>query len=154
VRILALDPGRTTGFCYGSIDGNKLVLDPDQFGFSLAEMYKFVWEFALTKGNHVVYEDFQYRNASRMGIDLYPVKVIGVIELVEDKLNEIGSTFHRQQPSQAKFTWPDDRLKGYEIYKPGKPHGRDAERHLLHFIEHGAGSGIVDFERLASMKVA
>lgn len=135
---LALDPGVTTGLCLGLLEENKLYVAPDEKRFSLRELYDFMFWFR-SYDTYVVYEDFQYRNMPRAGLDLTPVKMIGIIEyFAEADINT--DHYYKQTPAQGKGFFSDARLKNMGIYKVGKAHGRDATRHLLQWLTFGAGS--------------
>lgn len=144
--VLALDPGKTTGYCYGIHTNKKLILVPDEGELSLVEIYERMREFtSIDDGSnlHIVYEDFNYRNAARMGLDLTPVKVIGVIELFRDRHEPIIS-FSKQSASTGKMFYTDEKLKELGAYRVGKKHGRDATRHLLQWANFGEGGQWID----------
>jgi hypothetical protein len=147
--ILALDPGVTTGFCVGTHVKDKLYVSPNEGQFSLGEIETLMRNFlGLSANLNVVYEDFSYRNVARMGLDLTPVKVIGIIELFEEKF-EPFVPFHKQSAATAKGFFTDAKLKNMGIYKVGVQHGRDATRHLLHWANFGPGGGYIDLLTVA-----
>jgi hypothetical protein len=139
VIALALDPGVTTGYCIGLLEENKLWVAPHERKFSLAELYDYLNWFS-PYDIFVVYEDFQYRNAPRAGLDLTPVKMIGIIELFAESGDHSQQWYYKQTPAQGKGFFTDQRLKDMGVYKVGKAHGRDATRHLLQWYTFGAGS--------------
>jgi hypothetical protein len=146
VIALALDPGVTTGLCVCFLNEDKLHVAPDERKFSLLGLFDYIRWFA-DYDSYVVYEDFQYRNQPRTGLDLTPVKMIGIIELCaqwywEDEEAE----FFKQTPAQGKGFYSDARLKAMGIYRTGKAHGRDATRHLMQWATFGAGSQYVDLQ--------
>jgi len=135
--ILALDPGKTTGFCRGEWNGDKgiLVLSPGEQQFTAETMMGFLhdnWQKNFT----LIYEGFSYRNAARPGLDLTPVELIGVIKLFcqSEKV-----THYEQTPAVGKGYWTDEQLKRFQVYVAGLRHGRDAMRHLLHWWQFKAG---------------
>lgn len=136
---LALDPGVTTGYCIGLLDGNKMWVAPHEKKFTLAELYDYLRWFE-PYDIYVVYEDFQYRNVSRAGLDLTPVKMIGIIEFFAEKGDHSEQWYYKQTPAQGKGFFSDARLKEMGLYKVGSAHGRDATRHLLQWFVFGAGS--------------
>lgn len=147
--IVSLDPGGTTGICMGDLSDQELVLRISQEQFSMHGMYDFLERYVAECEDlcHVIYESFQYRKLSRGGLDLTPVKLIGVIELMRDRFEPLV-TFTEQSPATGKAFYSDDRLKQMGIYKPGTPHGRDAERHLMQWITFGYGSQYVDIDKI------
>jgi hypothetical protein len=122
-RILALDPGVTTGWSY--YNGTR-VLQSGQFKGSHLKFEGHLSEWA---SETIVYERFQYQRRDK--VVLYPVEVIGVIKLYAEKW---GVSLFEQTPSQAKNLWTDDKLKTLGLWIPGKPHAMDATRHLLYHL--------------------
>ena len=143
--ILALDPGVTTGYCFGTYADRKLYLIPGQRKFSLGELYKLLNRVSFIPGTHTIYEDFAYRNASRSGLDLTPVKMIAIIELWDEYKNR-RSMFYKQTAADGKAFYSDAKLKEMELYVKGLKHGMDATRHLLHWATFKAGSAIIDMQ--------
>jgi hypothetical protein len=147
--ILSIDPGRTTGYCIGVLTDRVLYLAPNQLDLTLLEMYDMLAYFErLTPGDHrlhIVYETFEYRNVARQGLDLTPVKLIGVIELFYEQYGT-WVTFHKQSAAEGKAHYSNDLLKKLGVYRKGCEHGRDAERHLLHWLTFKAGSQLADVE--------
>lgn len=146
---LALDPGATTGYCVAYLNENKLWVAPMERKFTLGELYDFLGWFKPYDA-YVIYEDFTYRNASRMGLDLTPVKMIGVIELIGEQ-HGIGGLC-KQTAAQGKGFFTDKRLKDMGVYKIGCNHGRDATRHLLQWFTFGEGSqfahALIEYEMI------
>ena len=145
-RIFAIDPGVTTGYCFASFGENgRLVLTPGENRFSLDAFYIMLESICKVQDDnvHIIYEDFQYRNYARMGLDLTPVKVIGIIELMQERY-EPFVTFTKQSAATGKAFYSDDRLKTLGIYPKGVKHGRDAMRHLLQWLNFGGGGQYIN----------
>lgn len=134
MRVIALDPGGTTGYAIAVLD------DPRSFGFCYAQ--KKFDEAGLSRlitqihPHHIVCEDFEYRNKARAGLDLTPVKLIGVVNYL-CQIMRYELTMQKAAVGKGHFT--DDRLKQLQVYQKGVPHGRDACRHLLHWLTFGKG---------------
>ena len=148
VSILSIDPGGTTGYCYAKIRENVVTLTPNEKRTTPGGLYELLqWFIDEDQGrgkSHVVYEDFQFRQGIRTGLDLTPAKLIGVIELCAESTSFVQ--FYVQQPSvqgdKAFFT--NDRLKELDAYWPhGKGHARSATKHLLYWLKFGAGAQYV-----------
>lgn len=126
-RILAFDPGGTTGYkLYDS--------ETDTFsGGQLEPNHHFkLWSMLNDlKINAVVYETFEYRNKSRAGLVLDSREYIGIIRLFE-AMYSIPTT--KQTPAQAKGFVSDARLKRGGLWVPGHPHENDACRHLIYYM--------------------
>lgn len=148
MRALALDPGGTTGYAIGSWyePYNEMLLRVGELPFTLDELFKFIDDFishAETNEAHIIYEDFQYRNVARAGLDLTPVKLIGIIELYRERFEPFVG-FYKQTAATGKAFWSDDKLKAECIYARGRKHGRDATRHLMQWLSFGPGCQYVD----------
>jgi hypothetical protein len=153
VKALALDPGKTTGYAvaYVGTDGT-MDIEVGEEQFSLNGLYEFIDAFIGVDESHrpanIIYEDFSYRNASRAGLDLTPVKMIGIIEMYKEKYEPfIG--FHLQSAATGKAFWSDDKLKAKGIHAKGRKHGRDATRHLMQWLTFGPGSKYANVDELS-----
>lgn len=142
IRVLSLDPGATTGYALAASNGQRIRISVDEKQFTLDEMYHLLERHRQHADAHVIYEDFAYRNVSRMGLDLTPVKMIGIIELFKERY-EPFVTFTKQTAAQGKYFYSDTTLRELGVYKKGKKHGRDATRHLLYWINFGAGGEFI-----------
>lgn len=150
--IIALDPGITTGVCFGvkRNESEILYLAPHEQKYTLQELYELLGDFlGIHSADHanIIYEDFQYRNYARAGLDLTPVKMIGIIELFIERHEPIILAT-KQSPSTGKSFYKDDELKKIGCYKVGMQHGRDATRHLLQWANFGAGGQYFNHDEL------
>jgi hypothetical protein len=151
IKILSLDPGGTTGVCVGGYADNHLKLLVDQKQWTVGMLYGYLGDFLNdnSRGSqpiHVIYEDFSYRNRARTGLDLTPVKLIGIIELYREWYEPFVS-FTKQSAAAGKGFYTDEKLKDLNVYATGKQHGRDATRHLLQWANFGAGSQWIDMQK-------
>ena len=80
-------------------------------------------------------EGFILRMLSTEPSLLEPVRFNAVLD---DRLRGTGMWAERQQPSEAKNTITDARLKLWGAYKSGADHARDAQRHGLLFLRRWA----------------
>jgi len=151
--LLAFDPGQTTGWSLivlprKGLDGKDIFssnfetlllnrlewrhgqINCEHEDFGAREMMKLCekWPNAA-----VLVEDFILRaNRNEMTRNLLsPVRVTAKLE---HYLWRVGRQMILQQPSMAKTTVTDDRLKIWNCYVPGQPHARDADRHILTYI--------------------
>ncbi len=148
MKVIALDPGKTTGVCFATYLDNKIALSVDQQEISLAAMWAMLSNACQNLDDlHIIYEDFTYRNASRTGLDLTPVKLIGIIEVFRE-WHEPLIGFYKQTASTGKAFYNDDRLKALDVYARGKQHGRDASRHFLQWATFGAGSQWINMDNV------
>lgn len=142
LKVIALDPGVTTGYAVGVInDYGWMKVRCDQHGFSHVDIYDFL------KGNHpdiIICESFEFRKLQQ-GVNFYPVEMIGVINYFVQEQNRISKTrqiaLYMQSPSTQgdKAYWTNTKLKATGVYQAGKEHGRSAMKHLLYWYEFGPG---------------
>lgn len=117
-RLLALDPGGTTGMAQwdgsGKIALTQLDTDDVPKGFDViqAELIKF-------KPEHVRYEDYKvyaWKTADHSFASLHTPQLIGAIRVI-GHLHNIPMSCKMAQ--QAKAFWTDDKLKLCGLYSPG-----------------------------------
>lgn len=133
--VIALDPGGTTGYAIGEIlDKPPMLIEYSEQRFDESGLYGWLEE---KDPDYLVCEDFAYRNRARAGLDLTPVKLIGIIAMYANLHR--GCILYMQTASQGKGHFSNEHLKSLGVYKKGLGHGRDALRHLLHWYAYGAG---------------
>lgn len=135
IKVIAIDPGVTTGYAYGDIKEGNLK-------FHITQSRDEVWDLwdRLKKytPDYVIIEDFEFRKGSqRGGLNLFPQQMIGVTRLysVLTKNNRLFI----QNAAQGKSYYTDNVLKQSNLYMRGIPHGTDASRHLLQWFTFGFG---------------
>lgn len=139
MRIIALDPGITTGYAIGDIseDGEMIVLTGEN-RWDHKSLYDFL------ESNHVdviICESFEFRKKARQGLELYSRELIGVCNLYIQMHMPQNVKLHMQQPLKSSDTtyFNDNRLKIDHIFKEGKGHANDAARHLLTWYQFRSG---------------
>lgn len=134
-RVLAIDPGVTTGYCYAKIEGGKIKYHPFQIVDDVDDFWARLQKF---DPSYIVMEDFEFRGGARKGLDLFPVQMIGVARLysLHPKTN---CTLFIQKAATGKSYYSDAVLKQRNLYKRGNPHAMDASRHLLQWFTFGFG---------------
>jgi hypothetical protein len=134
-RVVAVDPGGTTGYAVAYIIPDAKVLDFTYGQHAWREGQ--LWD-ALRKlePDWLICESFEYRQQSRAGLDLTPAHLIGVVRLFAELS---GCKLQMQTAAQGKGYYSDRTLKNLLIYDRHFRHGRDAARHLLHWFTFGAG---------------
>ncbi len=125
MRILALDPGKTTGAAYFP-DANEFHVEQRELPYSHKELYNYL---RLVNPDIIVCESFVYQRRDK--VDLSPVEMIGVVKLYCERN---GTPYKEQTPSQAKKFWEDKKIRTVGLWVPGHPHAVDATRHLLYFM--------------------
>jgi hypothetical protein len=136
MRIVALDPGGTTGLAFfeRSSAGDEGAWSHQQLaGEHHLGLYSKLVEL---HPEVVIYERFMYqRRELDKGVSLVldSVEYIGVTKLYH-AVNVETVDLICQTPAQAKNLWTDDKLKKLGLYIPGAPHAMDATRHLLYYL--------------------
>lgn len=151
MKVLAIDPGGTTGYCTGvfntkvgakeyigtsdTLKPTSITLQPFQQVDDVDEMWRRLEAF---EPRYIIMEDFEFRGGARKGLNLFPVQLIGVARLYElYARHQCALTL--QKASFGKSYYTDSMLGKLGFYKRGMPHGMDAMRHLLQWLTFGAG---------------
>jgi len=141
VKVLALDPGETTGFVQAVVEefGDAIYVQIEETGqwgnkTTLSE------HLGLFKVDEIVIEDYiiyPNRVRSHIGDRVLTARIIGMIEWIAFYHYNLGLNY--QMASQAKQRWPNSRIDSYlplcwdTLIR--SVHVKDALRHLLTFIE-------------------
>lgn len=150
LNVVGIDPGGTTGWALLWIPtANVLLRDIDVLedvefdcgewsGPEDEQAAKFA-RFVAGITGPIIIEDFILRQFRQDANLLAPVRVTAKMEyaLYEMRLragDPLAYRVKKQQPSMAKSTATDDRLKDWGLWEPGKPHARDALRHAVTFL--------------------
>lgn len=133
VRIIAFDPGKTTGWIFVAVRDGSCV--PEVVTGEFAELSDAVSLLDALKPNEVVVEEFKIYpwKAVNMSWSSVPsAEVIGVIKLWCSD-NCVKLVF---QPPSLRTSAPRPWLKGSPLWSAtkGKPHARDAARHMLVYL--------------------
>lgn len=147
LKVVALDPGVTTGFVTGLIENGKLKLASGQAKWNELQLYL---QLKLNKPDIIVYERFEYR-AERHGaygdlsnVQLFSRNLIGVVNLYIQERESQGTEIlcYPQMPTYAlgkNAFFTDQKLKTSGVYKVANPHANDAMRHILQWWQFGSG---------------
>lgn len=148
MRVLAVDPGETTGWALWTDDES----DAGEDDLVLGNGWVTWGEEGPARGSHeenevakglivalvdedvIVVEDFILRptgNARRSGLS--PVRITARLEALAFSF-DLDLTWVYQQASAAKGVVTDERLKGLGLWVRGAPHARDAIRHLVLYL--------------------
>lgn len=134
-RILAIDPGITTGVVIALIPADGPVL----LSIDEARMdHLDYWDLLEKIDPHfIVCESFEYRNRARDNLELYSCELIGITKLYEQTPGML--TQLKMQPASMGKSVSDAMLKKQNLYVRGNPHGRDALRHFVYWFQNGQG---------------
>ena len=137
LTILALDPGVTTGYAFAHLSEDEMSIAYDQEAMRHREFYNFI----PRSIDHIICEGFTFRQGAALdGANLFPVEIIGILELWRQDIGRYIPTYFQNASIQGKSAyWSDDKLKQDGIYRRGIDHGRSALKHLLYWYTFGAG---------------
>ena len=128
-RMLAIDPGATTGFAL--FDQQEPIRSHSWEKTCTHD--ELVQELVDAWPNIIVCESFVHTH--KTGIDYTPVEYIGLIKWFASRRDVI---YIEQTPSYGKGFFDNDKLKKLGVYVAGLPHSMDALRHLYQFMtKHG-----------------
>ena len=137
-RVFAYDPGVSTGWVLGVVDGDDVeIVEYDQFVADSHADTAFTLKGAIWchKPDVVVGERFDLRPHNQFLADLTPVKVNAIMDYIYDRRPIVYQT-----PTQAKTLVRDATLKalgfwptGRSVDQPDADDVRDAARHLYHY---------------------
>src|SRR5204863_7952354 len=136
-RLLAIDPGETTGVTIIDVHPHTIQLVGQmQIGSWPLEksLHDFVAMFATAQPTQMVYEAYHvysWRLNEHKFSEVPTLQIIGVLKALSI-LEHVPYTSQSAQVGKAFFT--DKRLKALNLYFEGAPHARDSLRHALQFI--------------------
>lgn len=138
IKVIAFDPGVTTGFAVGEIDESSGLMKVQTAQAKLD--HKDLWSWLNNfKPDHIVCERFDFRQGARSGLELISRELIGIIELY---CQSNDCKLKMQSPGQVigdKCYWSDAKLKQTSIYRRGNIHANEAAKHLLYWAKFGPG---------------
>lgn len=134
--VIAFDPGGTTGYCVGILetDTHQMRITQHQEKINHKQLYDLLF---VSRPDHIVCEQFDYRNKARKGLELISKEYIGVIELFVQQIQ--NCILHYQSPSILAGHFTDRRLRDLGLWQPGQPHAMDATRHFMNWYDFGYG---------------
>lgn len=128
MRLIALDPGKTTGYCV--LDTPMTVAELGEIKGSQPTDQRILSLIESQRPDEVVVEAFRLYpwKAQELSLsDLLPIRLIGAIKLC-CAAHKVG---YAEQPASNKTFFSEKLLKSVGLYKPGMPHAMDALRHAL-----------------------
>lgn len=140
LRLLAVDPGRTTGVAGGvvrlrsdSLARDVLVAAHEEgrlwtdeiSGTATEQAAEIVALVARSRSTLLVIEDFALRSRNA---DLAPVEILSALDAL--RARDGLPAAERQMPSAAKSYLTNERMRDWGLWVVGSPHERDALRHL------------------------
>jgi hypothetical protein len=134
-KVLALDPGVTTGYATGIIRDGFMTVTSDQEVWNHLDLHIFLNGF---QPDHIVCERFDFRQKVDK-LELFSRELIGIVQLYV-RMHEAENKLYMQSPGEVlRGYFSNARLKEDAVYNRGKPHANDAMRHLLHWYQFKQG---------------
>lgn len=132
-RLIALDPGETTGY---TLFVNGIKKDTKQLDtHNMAQATKLLMNLLVKEQpDFLVYENYKvydWKTESHSWSQLHTSQFIGTIRTL-CTLHDIP--YHTQMAQQAKGFCDDTKLKEWGYYDKGMKHARDAVRHACFYI--------------------
>lgn len=147
MKVIAIDPGVMTGYCYATIEDGKLTYYP----FQTVDDVDGLWErLAMFQPRYIVMEDFEVRrgNLAKGGLNLFPVQLIGVARLYAEWTGiQHPVAISLQKAAQGKGYYTNPVLRSVGLYRQKLQHGMDASRHLLQWCMFGSGNQFIGSQR-------
>ena len=141
MRVLAIDPGETTGVVVVEYQDRKVrVVHAEAAAVSAASAFAWLEGLDATFAPTVVvtedYRVYRHRVRQHINSDLATPRLIGAIEAW---CGWRKKPLRFQMASEAKAFFTDRRLRAMNLYLSNK-HVRDALRHALHYLKFRGGA--------------
>lgn len=136
MKVIALDPGVTTGYAIGIIEDGKMYCLGGQERWNHVGLYRFLKD---NVPDVVISERFEFRKKAREGLELFSRELIGVTNLYAQIFMPPPHELVMQMPSVIGGFFSDTQLKKDNLWKEGRGHNMDALRHLLNWYQFGSG---------------
>lgn len=138
MKILALDPGGTTGCCVYDDSVPEGVNKFAMFQIGPGPHHLALWDLLRSdQWDTVIYEAFTYqRRELDKGVSLVldSKEYIGVIKLWSEYQVVPKAKLIEHPTSFMSLFKDDDKLKKMGLYTPNAVHANDATRHLMHHL--------------------
>lgn len=142
-RILALDPGETTGYAVFDATPNDIdwvEIDQVKSWPETTAMNNLPELFQRTQPGLIVHESYRVYSWKAEDHSWSSVRTVQVIGCIWTLAIQQGIRRFEQSAQNAKGFWDDDKLIEFGLYQRGLRHGRDATRHALHYLCFGEGT--------------
>ena len=138
MKLLALDPGHTTGVCLmhemPCFIGHDLRIDPSTVQMSTLTGHTAIWAFLNMHNPAILVSEafrlYAHKAENKINSGFLEVEMIGVIRLWAQLNNRL---LHEQMASEAKSAVLDERLQQLGLWSKS-PHSRDATRHAVLYL--------------------
>jgi hypothetical protein len=138
-RILAFDPGETTGACnfYGAELKEAVQLPTGLMPTAAVAVRNWINQYTEETGfkpDAIVIENYRvysWKTDDHAWAEMHTSRLIGAIELI---CHDLGIPLHKQSAQNAKGFCTDDKLKAWGFWMRGERHARDAIRHAVFYL--------------------
>lgn len=130
MNVLAVDPGKATGFAVWR-DGEREVGEAEMMDF-LSRAEEWLVAYASSDETVIVCERYVISPATlKMSRQTWSLEIVGALKYLAHKF---GARFVLQDAIGTKRVITNDVLRSLGWYERGMDHGRDALRHLAVFL--------------------
>lgn len=133
--VMAIDPGGTTGYAWGSIGSDEIFRYRGAGQSKLRASGLFCMLESIYPA-YIVAEKFESR-AGIAGVELISRNLLGVLDLWTE-IRDCNLCL--QSASEGFGFYADAKLQKLGVWIPGNIHANDASRHLLHWATFKEGS--------------
>lgn len=145
MRLLAIDPGETTGYSlwdipnelYGSpfhpdTDMSKYLVTDGELLFHLGIEGLIQWSDVVAFEKFLLYG---HKAKTQIGSEFITVQIIGIIKYI---CNMYKKPWHSETAQHVKGYFTDNKLKIANVYTTKSRHSRDSIRHALYHVNFNA----------------
>lgn len=135
-RILAVDPGMTTGLCFAQLVDTDVTLHVWQERLTFVGLWRLIEKVGPQT---IIIEDFEVRQRTPAGIDMFPAHLVGVTKLYAEFH---GTEIIVQAAKIGKSHYNGEgQLRKEGVYIPGAgyQHSMDAVRHFMQWFNFRGG---------------
>jgi len=139
-RLLAVDPGETTGYCVLDVthESIKLLIQGQILAWPIERSITHLTHIFTTQlPTEVVYEAYHIYSWRLEEHRFSEVPTIQIIGCLKTLAFQRGLRVSHQTAQVGKSFFKDEMLRRVDMYYEGQPHARDSLRHALQFITFG-----------------
>lgn len=132
-RLLALDPGKTTGMSIWQYDADTPLtkIAHGQIEGGVEGFLEYFYPSNMFMPWDIIVSESFVLDGRTPNPDITPLKIEGILEAHAHRTGALV----RFQRNNFKAHVDNDLLKKFDLYKPGQPHAMDSMRHALAYMK-------------------
>lgn len=132
-RLLALDPGKTTGMSIWQYDADTPLtkIAHGQIEGGVEGFLEYFYPSNMFMPWDIIVSESFVLDGRTPNPDITPLKIEGILEAHAHRTGALV----RFQRNNFKAHVDNDLLKRFDLYKPGQPHAMDSMRHALAYMK-------------------